>query len=154
MVSAAQPNPPGKDRATTLLGQTTELNDEWVELLAQSDVNVRGLKVLHREFGASCVPLRTGLYFEFGDWFLPAGCSVRIHTGHGSAYWEGTRAHVFAGHGWFKWNNVCGDRVSLASAQGVVDHAEYAPRSPEGPLVRRWGTNQLVPAMLPQAVRF
>jgi len=145
VIVAAQPNPPGRDRAARGSSQNRILNEEWIEIRAATARSLIGDEVWHRTHTSSCVPNGVARYYKFGSLFLSAGQSVRVHTGVGQAFWEGSTHHVFAGHDWFKWNNACGDRVTVAYSNSVIDYAEYSSNPPECVLVRQAGTHLLVP---------
>jgi hypothetical protein len=86
---------------------------------------------------------------EFSEGVLRQGQRLRLHTGHGTNQWVGNTFHMYLGRDWFVWNNGCGDRVTVRYQQQVIDTAGYAPRPPEGVLVRVPGTDRLERSRLP-----
>lgn len=141
----AQPNPPGKDAAS---GQTTNerLNEEWLEFEAiNGDRTLLDDQVLHLTFSNSCSVTGQDVVFAFGSGTLNQGNRIRLHTGSGQPFWSGKVYHMYMGRGWFVWNNWCGDRITVRYHGSVVDSAGYAPRPPEGVLVRVPGTDRLEP---------
>lgn len=135
------PNPGGKDSAW---GRTTneKLNEEWVEFVAVGgDRNLTGDKLLHRTYATSgCIVTGTDELNTFNG-TLSSGQSIRVHTGSGQDYWEGSLLHLYLERSWFIWNNGCGDQATLAYNGNILDWASYSPNPPERPLVRATGTH-------------
>jgi hypothetical protein len=144
-ITAAQPNPPGRD---AYHGQTTNdlLNEEWIEVVAVSDRNLVGDALSHLTFNNVCQRTGQGVLIKFDTGQLGKGQHLRLHTGHGSSHWSGGTYHMYLGRSWFVWNNACGDRATLFFQESVIDSAFYRPDPPEGQLVRAQGTDELVPA--------
>ena len=99
----------------------------------------------HLTFANGCSVSGQSVAFTFGAGTLAQGNRIRLHTGTGQPYWSGIVYHMHMGRGWFVWNNWCGDRVTVRYRGTVVDSAGYAPRPPEGILVRVRGTDRLEP---------
>jgi hypothetical protein len=57
---------------------------------------------------------------------------MRVHTGTGTAFVEGTVIHAFLNRGNFLWNNRCGDTAVLRAGDQLVDWAFYSPGPAEG----------------------
>jgi hypothetical protein len=143
----AQPNPPGKD--TLRRGQATnaQLNEEWIEFEAVGgERQLVDDTVSHFTFSNNCTVTGEGTLITFGQGTLKQGQQLRLHTGSGVNQWSGNVFHMYLGRDWYVWNNVCGDRATVRYKQTVVDTAGYAPRPPEGVLVRVSGTDRLEPA--------
>ena len=145
IITSAQPNPPGKDsaRSTTT---NAKLNEEWVEFTAERDRALIEDELSHLTFNNYCQRTGQERILQFASVQIKAGQRVRVHTGSGTAYWDGNTLHVYAGRSWFAWNNRCGDRATLSYKGTVIDSAYYEPNPPEGVLVRQPGTDRLVPA--------
>ncbi|HZR22697.1 MAG TPA: lamin tail domain-containing protein [Vicinamibacterales bacterium] len=140
------PNPPSKDRTAHRL-TNEQLNNEWMEFANTSgrELSLNGVKLLDYTFNHACQKTSEKTVIEFVN-NLAAGHSVRVHTGTGTAYTEGTVRHVFAGHGNFVWNNACGDTAILRNGHGtLIDWASYEPNPPEVVLYRVPNTNRLSP---------
>jgi hypothetical protein len=144
-VSAAQPNPPGRDTIRPGLATNSKLNEEWVELLAISKRNMVGDVLANQTYDHQCRVTSTQTVCKFPSIELDAGDRLRVHTGSGSAGWVGRTYHYYLGRSWFVWNNACGDCASLWYNDQRIDFARYDPRPPEGVLVRIAGTNLLQP---------
>ena len=137
------PNPAGKDAAW---GRTTndKLNQEWIEFAAVGgDRNLTGDRLIHRTYSpAACVVTGFDDLVTFGDvGSLLAGQSIRLHTGSGQNWWEGSVLHSYLGRSWFVWNNGCGDQATISYSGSTVDWAAYAPNPPERILTRIPSTN-------------
>lgn len=140
-ITKAQPNPWGRDR-----GLATQLNEEWVEFRAEQNRSLSGDMLLHNTYDSYCRLVNSEVLYTFGAVSLSAGHLVRVHTGSGTSGWYGGIYHVYMGYGWYKWNNACGDVVTLAYNGAVIDSAAYRANPPEGELVRQAGSNLLVAA--------
>lgn len=143
----AQPNPPGKD--TLRRGQATnaQLNEEWMEFEAiGGDRQLIEDTVSHLTFSSTCTATGDDVLITFGQGTLKQGQRLRLHTGTGINQWSGNVFHMYLGREWYVWNNVCGDRVTIRYKTTLVDSAGYAPRPPEGVLLRVPGTDRLEPA--------
>jgi len=143
MLTRIFPNPPGRDAAG---GQTTnqKLNEEWVELRATGGSrSLVGDELTHRtHFSGTCTVSGADTLVKFAVATLQDGHTVRVHTGSGTPWQEGTVHHVFLGRPWFVWNNRCGDQASIVYNGNLVDRATYAPNPPERVLVRNHNTNR------------
>lgn len=146
IITSAQPNPPGRDVARPGVTSNSKLNEEWVEFTVQRDRSLIEDQLSHLTFNNYCHRTGQEVIFRFGIVRVKAGQRVRVHTGSGTDYWEGSLLHVYAGRSWFVWNNACGDRATLSYGGTVIDSAYYEPNPPEGVLVRQPGTDRLVPA--------
>lgn len=149
-IQQAQPNPPGRDRVATGKATVAQLNAEWLELHATSAVNLTGMTLSHLTFDREGRVTGTEVVVPFSAGTLTAGQRLRLHTGPGANGWNGGTFHMYLGRDWYIWNNRCGDRATIMQGATTVDTAGYAPRPPEGLLVRRSGTDLLVaaPALL------
>jgi hypothetical protein len=146
LVTHALPNPAGKDRQHPYAPSNDQLNREWVEFANASarTLSMQGVAISHYTFDRACG--RTGedqLTSFTGN--LDPGRSIRLHTGRGQAWDEGTVRHLYADRSNYAWNNVCGDTAVLRSSRGdVIDWASYDPDPPEGVVLTRLpGTNKL-----------
>jgi hypothetical protein len=143
----AQPNPPGKDTLRRGQASHTQLNEEWIEFEAVGgERQLSGDVVSHLTFSSTCAVTGEDVLVSFSQGTLKQGQRLRLHTGSGVNQWSGNVFHMYLGRDWFVWNNVCGDRATVRFQQNVVDTAGYAPRPPEGVLVRVPGTDRLEPA--------
>lgn len=141
----AQPNPPGRDARRGGQVTNSKLNEEWVEFVVQEGRHMVGDELSHLTFDGYCRTTGVEVVFRFGAINLSPGHRVRVHTGVGTPEWEGSTLHVYAGRSWYVWNNGCGDRATLAYNGRAIDSTYYEANPPEGVLVRRRGTDRLVP---------
>lgn len=140
----AQPNPPGKDTVRRGVATNAQLNDEWLEFEAKDgDRTLAGDIVNHLTFSGNCSITGSDELVRFSEGKLLNGQRVRLHTGRGTNAWSGNTFHMYLGREWFVWNNDCGDRATITYDGRIVDTAGYAPRPPEGVLVRVPGTDRL-----------
>jgi len=144
LVTFALPNPVGKDRSASGVSNN-QLNGEWVEFKNNTyeSVSLEGLSLVHQTYDQRCQ--RTGydslLTFKGS---LGYGQSVRVHTGRGETFQDGSVFHLFLDRGNYVWNNRCGDSVILQSATAIVDWAAYGSNPPEGKILARVaGQNRL-----------
>jgi hypothetical protein len=150
-VTKALPNPIGKDSSHGRPVSNQQLNGEWVEFKSTNsegkNLTMDGVSISHTTFTHSCQRTGEERLMTFNG-ALAAGYSVRVHTGNGEPYDEGTVRHLFANRGNYVWNNGCGDTAILrAQSGGEIDSASYAPHPSEGVvLVRIPGTHTLSPA--------
>jgi hypothetical protein len=138
VVTRALPNPAGKDRTA---GRATneQLNNEWAEFAntAVQPRDLEGVALSHYTFSPICARTGEDRLMSFTGTLKP-GHSVRVHTGSGEAWTEGTIRHLYAGRGNYAWNNSCGDTAVLRSRAGdVLDYASYDPQPPEGRVLNR-----------------
>lgn len=145
-ITHAHPNPAGKDRTLHGAPSVTKLNEEWIQFRNDSgrELDMNGVRLLHQTFNQFCQATDRREVTSFEGGFAP-GYSWRIHTGSGTAHWEGAVQHLYLGRANYLWNNACGDTATLINPSGIViDTASYAPRPPEGTvLLRQAGTNLL-----------
>ncbi|MCW2986939.1 MAG: hypothetical protein JWR63_4509 [Conexibacter sp.] len=142
----AQPNPPGKDALRPGQATDRQLNDEWIEIQAVNGTrHLAGDEISQLTFTGVCVVTGAEVVISFSEGVLHQGQRLRLHTGRGTNYWDGSTFHMYLGRTWFIWNNRCGDRITIRYQQGVVDTAGYAPGAPEGVLARVAGTDRLEP---------
>jgi hypothetical protein len=144
-VTYAHPNPVGKDRARTQPPTNAKLNEEWVQFanIGSSAVNMTGVSLHDRTFDQRCSATGERQLQTF-EGSLSVGRSVRMHTGSGSPYNEGTVRHLYLERNNYVWNNACGDEVILRRGATLLDWAGYDPNPPEGTVLRRIkGTNRL-----------
>jgi len=139
LITRALPNPLGKDRFDNFAPNIL-LNQEWVEFVNRRDIPLRltGVSVWHETFDGL---ERTGeqeLAAFCDHVVLLAGWTLRLHTGRGTPYNEGTVHHSFLDRENYVWNNDAGDRVTLRDWKNeVIDSAWYAPYPPEGMILLR-----------------
>lgn len=148
LVTCALPNPAGKDRSAGR-ASNEQLNNEWAEFatVGERAVDLKGVALCHYTFNQSCGRTGEDQLMSFTGQ-VALGHSVRVHTGRGEPWTEGTVRHLYAGRGNYAWNNVCGDTVVLRGDQRqVLDYASYDRQPPEGHVVGRVpGTNKLTAA--------
>lgn len=145
-ITRALPNPAGKDRTPANRVTNEQLNGEWLEFGNTSGkrLDINGVTLNHYTFDAQCQRTGEDVVLTFKN-ALEAGHSIRVHTGSGQVYSEGTLWHLYAGRGNFIWNNACGDTAVIrAAGGGLIDWASYDPRPAEGAVLERLpGTNKL-----------
>lgn len=144
-ITAAQANPPGKDVARFGQVQNDRLNEEWLEFQVLADRDLVGDVLTHRTFNDRCQLTAEETLAKFATLKAAAGQSVRVHTGRGSWVLIGSTHHIYLDHGWYVWNNRCGDRATLSYDNRVIDSAYYSPNPAEGILYRVQGTDRLEP---------
>ena len=95
-------------------GSNASLNAEWITL--------KNTGSSARQLNGWRVRDRAGNVYRFGNVLLPAGHTVKLHTGSGPNY---PPHHLYWGSGNYVWNNVK-DRATLRNARGnVVDRCAY-----------------------------
>lgn len=137
LVSLALPNPAGKDRSSAGVSNN-QLNGEWVEFknnISQS-VSLEGVSLVHQTYNQSCQRTGYDSLINFTG-SLAAGQSVRVHTGSGQTFQDGTVFHLFLNRGNYVWNNRCGDSVILQVGTTLVDWAAFGNNPPEGRVLTR-----------------
>jgi hypothetical protein len=137
LVTYAHPNPAGKDRSSS--GATnSQLNGEWVEFRnnINQPVSLNGVSLVHQTYNQSCQPTGSYVLTPFSG-TLGVGLSIRVHTGTGQGYQDGTVAHLFLNRGNYVWNNRCGDSVILQSGSTIIDWAAYGANPPEARILTR-----------------
>lgn len=145
-ITFALPNPAGKDRPPRNGPSDAQLNGEWIQFLNASGkrLDISGVRLLHQTFDWRCQRTGQDELTRFTG-VLDSGLSIRVHTGSGKDWSEGTVLHTYLGRSNYAWNNACGDTAVLTTANGAqVDLASYAPNPPEGrTLQRQPGTSYL-----------
>lgn len=150
-ITKALPNPTGKDSSAGRPVSNQQLNGEWVEFAntnsERKNLTINGVSISHVTFNRNCQKTGEDQLTTFNG-SIPYGHSIRLHTGEGTPYDEGTIRHLFLDRANYVWNNVCGDTAILrVSTGGEIDSASYAPNPPEGVILNRVpGTNTLSPA--------
>lgn len=137
LVSFALPNPAGKDRSASG-ASNAQLNGEWVEFknnISQS-VSLDGVSLFHQTYNQSCQRTGYDSLTSFNGSLAP-GQSIRLHTGTGDKFQDGSIIHLFLNRGNFVWNNRCGDSVILQVGTTLVDWAAYGNNPPEGRILSR-----------------
>lgn len=146
LVTRALPNPAGKDRTPGHLVKNEQLNGEWIEFqnTTQKTLTIDGVSIAHHTFNAYCQNTGEDQLTTFTG-PMPSGSSIRLHTGIGEAWDEGSIRHLYLNRRNFVWNNQCGDAAVLRVKDGgLIDWAAYAPQPPEGAVLNRIpGTNRL-----------
>lgn len=150
-ISRALPNPAGKDRTPANRITNEQLNGEWIQFrnTTQKALSIDGVTISHHTFNAYCQMTDEDQLTSFTG-PMPAGSSIRLHTGTGQPSDEGSLRHLYLGRGNFVWNNDCGDTAVLKVASGgVIDRASYDPNPPEGVVLNRIpGTERLAAGSL------
>ena len=96
-------NSPGSD-----IGSNSSLNAEWVRLTNKRSYTINLKSWTLRD--------KTGYTYTFsGDYRLPAGYRVYIHTGQST----NTSYHRYWGRSWYVWNNT-GDTAYLRNSAGTL----------------------------------
>lgn len=137
LVNYAHPNPAGKDRSSS--GTTnSQLNGEWVEFRnnINQPVSMDGVTLVHQTYNQNCQQTGSDVLMAFRG-TLVVGQSIRVHTGTGQVYQDGTVTHLFLNRGNYVWNNRCGDSVLLQSGSNTIDWAAYGANPPEGRILAR-----------------
>lgn len=142
-ITRAQPNPKGRDRTSRTTVQNAQLNEEWVEFRVDNTRNLTGDEIIHRTYDSACRMTGSESLYRFGSVSVTPGKTVRVHTGSGTDGWAGNTYHAYMGYGWYKWNNDCGDQITIAYSGTTIDYAAYGAKPREGELVRQYGANTL-----------
>jgi hypothetical protein len=146
LITRAVPNPAGKDRLPPYGPTNEQLNKEWMEFRNASARNLRldEVVLMHFSFDRYCSQTGVDDVMNFKGLLQPEH-SVRVHTGDGETWQEGTIWHLYARRSNYLWNNACGDTATLRLTNGGrIDWASYDPHPPEGVVLNRVpGTNQL-----------
>jgi Lamin Tail Domain len=154
-ITRIKPNPTGKDR--NRYGQTpaAQLAAEWVDFqnngIASTDLG--SVELWHRAYHHGQAPTRDKVTSFTGA--LPAGKTVRVHSGSGpdsvirDEDRRGADYHVFTGRD-YVWNNKEGDTPALynPATKVTLDSASYDPDPPEGEVLVRSG-GKLVSVKVP-----
>jgi hypothetical protein len=151
LITRSLPNPVGKDRTPANRVTNAQLNNEWIEFRndTANRLNIEEVTLHHTTFNDRCERTGERLLMQFRG-VLAVGQSLRIHTGTGTAWDEGTIRHLYADRTNFVWNNVCGDTAVLRLANGDRhDWASYDGNPPEGVVLERVpNTNRLAVTVL------
>lgn len=157
LIARALPNPAGKDRTPANQVTNAQLNNEWLEFRNETAkrLDIEDVTLHHTTFNNRCEPTGENLLMRFTG-VLGVGQSLRIHTGAGTSWDEGTTRHLYAGRTNYVWNNVCGDTAVLRLANGNRhDWASYSRNPPEGVVLERVAnTNQLAAVVLTTVRRY
>jgi hypothetical protein len=159
-ITRIKPNPAGKDKTPRGMASASQLGAEWVDFknTGALPVNVAGVDLYHLAYAPGAPEGKWDKIMDFTG-TLPAGQTVRVHSGSGpeSAIRPEDRAgaehHVFTGRN-YVWNNRQGDKPTLfePAQKQNIDQATYDPYPPEGEFLVRSGS-KLVPAFVPAYVR-
>ena len=146
LVTRVLPNPAGKDRQPPFGPTNEQLNNEWLEFtnVGNGPLSLVGVVLFHYTFTAACQNTGEERLMGFQG-ALEARHSVRVHTGPGVDWVDGTLHHLYANRANFAWNNACSDTAVLRNGQGsLIDWAAYDRHPPEGVILDRVpGTNRL-----------
>src|SRR5438309_7571254 len=90
-VSRGLPNPAGKDRTPAHQVTNEQLNGEWMEFAntTQHAISLQSVQLLDYTFDRACQKTGEDVVMGFTG-TVSAGHSVRVHSGSGTAYNEGT----------------------------------------------------------------
>ncbi len=159
-ISKIKPNPSGKDRSRSGSTAAGQLAAEWVDIknVGWSPVRMDGLALYHKAYMEGAAQPHWDKIMSFAC-TLPAGCTLRVHSGWGpdsSIRIEdriGADIHVFTFRD-YVWNNNQGDSPTLFSPvlDQNIDQAFYDPFPPEGDVLIRSGS-KLVPVSVPAWLR-
>jgi len=159
-ITRIKPNPAGKDKTPSGAASASQLAAEWVDFKNNGvySVNLAGVDLYHVAYAAGSNEGRWEKVIDFTG-TLPAGQTVRVHSGSGpdNAIRAEDRAgadhHVFTRRN-YVWNNRQSDKPTLfePAQKQNVDQASYDPYPPEGEVLVRSGY-KLVPASVPAYVR-
>jgi hypothetical protein len=159
-ITKIKPNPVGKDRSSTGVTPASQLAGEWVDFknTGASAVKLDGVDLYHLAYAAGSAQGRWDKVTGFTG-TLPAGQTVRVHSGSGPLSvirpedFAGADHHVFTNRD-YVWNNKQGDSPTLfdSSRNQNIDQASYDPYPPEGQVLVRSG-NKLVPVGVPAYAR-
>lgn len=139
LITRALPNPIGKDRTPANQVTNDQLNSEWIEFRNETGgrLTIDGVRLNHTTFTDRCIPIQEALVTSFNGQ-MPAGSSIRVHTGSGTPWDDGDVRHLYAGLRNYVWNNRCGDTAVLRVADGgLIDRASYERNPPEGVVLER-----------------
>lgn len=139
VITRALPNPMGKDRTPAHLVTNEQLNGEWIEFTNDGGrrLSIDGCSIHHKTFTSACVNTGSDQVTTFKG-VMEIGESIRLHTGTGEPWNEGSLWHLYVGSRNYIWNNKCGDTAELrAKDGGRIDKASYAPNQREGAVLRR-----------------
>lgn len=159
-VKRIKPNPAGKDRSQSGATSASQLAGEWVDLrnVGSGPVTLASVELYHLAYAPGATQGRWDKVTGFtGN--LPAGHTVRVHSGSGPDSVirpedrAGAEHHMFSGSN-YVWNNRQGDSPMLynAALRQEIDRASYDPQPPEGQVLVRAG-NKLVPVGAPAYTR-
>lgn len=159
-ITRIKPNPAGKDRSQTGGTSASQLAGEWVDFknIGLTAVNLTGVDLYHLAYAPGATHGQWDKVTGFSG-ALPAGHTVRVHSGSGPDNVirpedrAGAEYHVFTGRN-YVWNNSQGDSPTLfdIGQKQNIDQASYDPYPPEGQILIRSG-NKLVPIAVPAYTR-
>lgn len=157
-VFQAKPNPIGKDKTSAGIPKPEQLLGEWVDIKNVGSLPIRfsSIQVYHTLFNQACQVIGQPERFWTGTGqdSLQPGQILRIHTGRSRdqhlrtlADQTGANWYAYAERDNFALNNRCGDKIIVtwqdSQGRALRDEASYAPKPPEGAILKRVGT-QLV----------
>lgn len=147
LIYQAKPNPSGKDRSGYLT-PTAQLAGEWIDIqnATISGVDLSVVELYHRAYTTAHPEGEWEKVFNMA-WVLPAGDTLRIHSGgkipledmhHQDQF--GAEWHAFTGKNYI-WNNSRPDTPLLFNriSKLTVDKATYYSNPQEGKILRRRG---------------
>jgi hypothetical protein len=147
-ITKAKPNPSGKDRIGRTLTPPAQLAGEWVDIknTGTTAISFANLALYHIAYTGFTSQWELVTDFT-GE--LPAGQTVRIHSGHQIALTQmhpvdvaGADYHVFSDKD-YVWNNDRIDKPSILNkaTNTWLDQAEYSANPGEGRILTRVGTS-------------
>ena len=108
------------DSPGTDTGSNKSLNGEWVR--------IKNFRSTRKNLTGWTLRDTSHHVYRFGTFRLPAGASVRIHTGKGT----NTRTNRYWGASWYVWNNT-GDKAILRNKSGTtVDTCKWGSNGSGG----------------------
>lgn len=159
-ITKIKPNPAGKDRSQSGSTAAGQLAGEWVDIknVGSAPVKMEGVDLYHLAYAPGESKGRWDKVTGFTG-VLPAGYTVRVHSGSGpdnvirAEDRNGAEYHAFT-HRDYVWNNRQGDSPTLFSPtlNQNIDQASYDPFPPEGQVLIRSGS-KLVPVGVPAYAR-
>jgi hypothetical protein len=151
-ITRIKPNPAGKDRGPHGQTSASQLAAEWVDFEnnGTGGVDLSMVELFHRAYHYGQQPTWERVSTFTG--ILPAGKSVRVHSGGGpegvirDEDRRGADYHVFSGEN-YVWNNKEGDTPALyhTTTKTTLDAASYDPNPPEGQVLVRSGDKLVSP---------
>jgi hypothetical protein len=141
IIEAAMVNPREKIDHLNQIVEPELLNREWVQIRNSTSTTVQlgGIELLHLVYGAGGQQRESVVLRLQGT--LPAQSSLRIHSGHGTPYFDPERALY---HGYantktkrFLFQIVKPDRLMLRKGRSLLDAAQYNIPVPESRRLKR-----------------
>jgi len=144
---AGTPEPTGKGSPVTRRAYSGPAEfgvDRVRQHISGGTRSVEGVQLFHFTFNQNCQHTGEDRFTPFTGG-LSASHSIRVHTGSGQVWQEGTVWHIYLQRSNYVWNNRCGDTAVLRdSTGGLIDWASYLPGPEEGRVLQRIsGTNTL-----------